>query len=91
MGNKVSKTSVFLYDTIWERVLWCVGTFPDISETFARCKELAEGMGKQDAFMIPDEENGVVFFDSPKRSRFCFKIKIELEETNTKEDKIRAF
>ena len=91
MGNKVAKTSVFLYDTIWKRVLWCVGTFPNIGETFDRCKELSVGMGKKNAFMIPDKESGVVFFDSPSRSRFCFKIKIEIEESRCNENKADAY
>ena len=83
MGKSVENTSVFLYDRLLDKILWCVGKFQNIRDTFSHCKVLAIGMGRGDAFMIPSSNEDVIFFDNHDTNRFCFKIKIEFENTES--------
>ena len=93
MGKKVEQTRVFLYDRVWEKILWCVGRFDNIRDTFAACRRLSEGLGRSDAFMIPSiTEEDVIFFDSDKINRFCFKIKVQtkkIDEEVIEDEKIK--
>jgi hypothetical protein len=79
LGKRVVNTSVYLYDKIRERIVWCVGTFGTIVETFSACTEFARGIGQPDAFMIPSkDEEDTIWFDSESATKFCFKIKVEV-------------
>ena len=80
MGKKVVNTNVYLYDKIREKVLWWVGAFDTIMDTFAACSDFAKGIGQSDAFMIPcDDEEDTIWFDSEKATKFCFKIKLDVK------------
>ena len=80
MSKRVVNTNVYLYDKVRNRILWWVGRFNTITETFAACKEFAAGIGQHDAFLIPGDEDEKMWFDSKEKTKFCFQIKINLVE-----------
>ena len=83
MGKKVVNTNVYLYDKIREKILWWVGTFDTIVDTFAACSDFAKGIGQSDAFMIPcDDEEDTIWFDTEGASKFCFKIKVAVKSAD---------
>jgi len=87
LSKEVANTSVFLYDRVWEKILWCVGKFDNIRDTFAACKTLSKGMGRDDAFMIPSRtEENIIYFDSTNQNRFCFQIKVEIKDSGSERE-----